>query len=54
MNTYFAVDGNYGDAAGLTIVSTDKWTEEDWVSIEEEPDYYRPELALEIARKYND
>lgn len=28
--TYFATDGNYGDAAGLTVVDTSDWTTPDF------------------------
>jgi tetrahydromethanopterin S-methyltransferase subunit G len=53
MKSYFATDGSYGDANEIVIIDTDKFTEEDWQSIEEELDYYRAELAKEIGKKYN-
>ena len=53
MKTYFALDGNYGDATDIVIIDTEKLTELDWNGIEEELDYYRAELAKEIERKYN-
>ena len=53
MKSYFATDGSYGDADEIAIIYTDKFTEEDWQSIEEELDYYRAELAREIGKKYN-
>lgn len=45
--TYFATDGNYGDASGLVIVDTSKWTEEHWQVIEETSDSFRPVRAME-------
>ena len=45
--TYFAKDGNYGDASGLVIVDTSKWTEEQWQMIEETSDGFRATRANE-------
>lgn len=45
--TYFAKDGSYGDAAGLVIVDTSKWTEETWNMIEETSDGFRAYRAVE-------
>jgi hypothetical protein len=28
--TYFAADGNYGNADGLLVLDTSKWTDEQW------------------------
>jgi hypothetical protein len=28
--SYFAADGKYGDATGLTIIDTTDWTADDW------------------------
>lgn len=50
--TYFAVDGSYGDGDGIVIADTTYWTDEDFDAIDNETDYYRPQLALEIADKY--
>jgi hypothetical protein len=37
--TYFAADGNYGDATGMVIIDTTGWTDEDFAEIK---DGYRP------------
>jgi hypothetical protein len=49
---YFASDGNYGDAAGLTVIETTHWSEVDWNLIEEVTDTDRPQLAKVIAESY--
>lgn len=45
--TYFAKDGNFGDANGLVIVDTSKWSEETWQMIEETSDDFRATRAME-------
>ena len=52
MATYFANDGNYGDAFGLFTCDTREWTEEDWQDIELSPDSSRVQTAIDIASKY--
>ena len=52
MKHYFATDGNYGDADDIFVVDTDEWTNEDFIAVSEEIDYYRIDLAREIAKKY--
>jgi len=47
MATYFAKDGSYGDASGLVILDTSKWTEETWQMIEETSDGFRSTRAIE-------
>jgi len=47
--TYFAQDGNYGDASNLVIVDTTKWTEEEWASVEEASDSFRFVRAIEAG-----
>lgn len=47
MTTYFAKDGSYGDASGLVIVDTSKWTEETWRMIDETSDNFRATRAIE-------
>ena len=47
MATYFATDGSYGDASGLVIVDTSKWTQEQWQMIEETSDSFRAVRAME-------
>lgn len=49
--TYFAEDGNYGDASTLAIVDTSEWTDEDWERLDEESDWNRPETARLIAEE---
>jgi len=49
MSTYFAMDGNYGDAHGTIIIDTSTWSQENWDAIEMASDYDRIVVALEIA-----
>jgi hypothetical protein len=49
-NTYFATDGSYGDASGLVIVDTSKWTHEQWQMIEETSDSFRAIRAIEEGK----
>lgn len=30
MSTYFAADGSYGDAVGMSIIHTGDWSEDAW------------------------
>jgi hypothetical protein len=46
---YFAIDGNYGDAAGLTIIDTGDWIETDFDAVEQASDGERPEVARLIS-----
>jgi len=48
MKHYFATDGNYGDAEDLVVIDSDLFTNEDWINISEELDYYRIDLAKSI------
>lgn len=50
---YFAEDGNYGDANGLVVIETTRWTELDWEDIEMSSDESRPATAETISKKYN-
>jgi hypothetical protein len=45
--TYFAADGSYGDAAGLEVIDTSHWDENDWDTIS----FARDDERLEIARQ---
>lgn len=45
---YFATDGNYGDGEDILLIDTDLFTDEDWINISEELDYYRIDLAKSI------
>jgi hypothetical protein len=47
--SYFAVDGSYGDAVGLTIIDTGDWVAEDFDLIEDASDSDRPEVARLIS-----
>lgn len=49
---YFAEDGNYGDADGLTIMETTHWDETDWAIIEGASDWARPEIARILTESY--
>ena len=49
---YFAVDGSYGNAVGMTIMETTHWNETDWDIIENADDSARPELARAITESY--
>lgn len=53
LNTYFAIDGNYGVAEGLIIADTTEWTPDMWELMEEEPEHTRPELAKHFASAYH-
>jgi len=50
MHTYFAMDGNYGDAEKFLVVDTSSWDDDDWAAIE----YAKDEERLEIARQIDD
>lgn len=52
MNTYFAYDGNYGDADELVVLDTTFFTDEDWDYLEKLPDSTRGNAAKIIAHKY--
>jgi hypothetical protein len=47
--SYFAKDGNYGNADEIVIVDTSKWTGEEWAIIEENSDHDRPAVARQLA-----
>jgi hypothetical protein len=50
--SYFAEDGNYGSASGLTIMETTHWNELDWRIIDEASDWARPEVARVLTESY--
>ena len=52
--TYFAQDGSYGDAAGLVIIDTRAWNNEQWDRVESASDYARAALAAMIALEGGD
>jgi hypothetical protein len=49
MATYFAMDGNYGDAHGTIIIDTSTWTGQDWDLVENASDHDRIVVATTIA-----
>jgi hypothetical protein len=49
---YFAEDGNYGNASGLTIMETTHWDETDWAIIESASEWARPEVARVLTESY--
>lgn len=49
---YFATDGNYGDAVGLTVMETTYWEEVDWEIIDATADEHRPSVAKLITESY--
>lgn len=51
-NSYFAMDGSYGDAEEILIVDTDQWTEDDWDSVHNASDDGRSDVAQSIIEKY--
>lgn len=52
--SYFAPDGNYGDASGMTVIETTHWKEVDWEILESASDYHRPSVARLIAESYEE
>lgn len=49
--TYFAADGNYGNAIDLVVVDTEDFTELDWQAIDEAGDSERNEVAIKISER---
>lgn len=49
---YFASDGNYGSADGMSVMETTHWTETDWSIIEDTSDELRPMIARAITESY--
>lgn len=50
--TYFAQDGNYGSADGMTVMETTLWSELDWQMVDEASDEHRVTVARLIAESY--
>jgi hypothetical protein len=50
--TYFAGDGSYGSAVGLTVMETTLWSVLDWQLIEEAGDEHRATVARLITESY--
>jgi len=51
--TYFAADGNYGDAADLLLVESDTFTADDFEDIDRRSDHYRAVEAELLASERN-
>lgn len=49
---YFAADGNYGSADGLSVLETTHWNDTDWNILEDTTDEYRPHIARAITESY--
>ena len=47
--SYFALDGNYGDASGLTIIDTTDWTDADFDFVDAVDDESRPDFARLVS-----
>lgn len=47
--SYFAKDGNYGDADGITVIDTTAWLDSDFEMIEAASDEFRPLAARTIS-----
>ena len=52
--TYFAKDGSYGDAAGMVIIDTRAWSNDQWDRIDNASDYERAAIAASIALENGD
>ena len=52
--TYFAQDGSYGDAAGLIIIDTRAWNQDEWDRVDNALDLMRVSVALEVAAENGD
>lgn len=49
---YFAPDGNYGSADGMTVIETTFWNADDWDIIEQASDEDRPTVARLLTESY--
>jgi len=50
--SYFAEDGNYGNASGISVMETTHWSDTDWEIIEATRDEFRPMIARAITESY--
>jgi hypothetical protein len=51
--SYFAKDGNYGDASGVVVLDTTKWTSNDFDLLEQVDDVDRP-MAARLIQEWID
>jgi len=52
--TYFAADGSYGDAAGLVIIDTRAWNNDQWDAVDTAHDRDRVSIAIQTAAENGD
>lgn len=52
--TYFAADGSFGDAAGLVVIDTSDWDQDDWDHIDFAPESERLSIARELSESNPD
>lgn len=52
--TYFAADGSYGDAAGLVVIDTSDWDQDDWDHVDFAPESERLSVARELSESNPD
>lgn len=52
--TYFAADGSFGDAAGLVVIDTSDWDQDDWDHIDFAPESERLSVARELSESNPD
>lgn len=52
--SYFAKDGNYGDADGITVIETTSWTAADFELLDQASDEMRPAAARLISEWIDD
>jgi hypothetical protein len=52
--SYFAEDGSYGNAVGLMVLDTTKWTALDWEIIDSVSDNERTRVSRLIAESYEE
>lgn len=50
--SYFAEDGSYGSADGITVMETTLWSQLDWQMIDEVSDEHRATVARLITETY--
>lgn len=51
--TYFAKDGNYGQAVGMSFVDTSEWSDSEWKLIKATPDDLKGQIAKYLEEANN-